>query len=105
MQPPQAPTSVGVNRQPSRNDRVYKTKVSADQTSKDGDSSDSDDRILDFWARHGGPAAHARAEGETTPGLSGWTEVYAVDGYVLRCDWSKTGTLSEMRYTERAPKT
>ena len=103
MQPPSTLSAVGLNRQPFRRDGVYKTVMAADQYLNSGDSSDSEDRVQDFWARHGGPAAQPRAQGETIPGLSGWTEVYAVDGYVLRCDWSKAGTLNEMRYTERAP--
>ena len=66
-------------------------------------SSDSNDRIREFLARHGGPAARKPGGGETVAGLSGWSEVYAADGYTLRCDWSRMGSRQEMNFTETAP--
>jgi hypothetical protein len=66
-----------------------------------GNSPDSSDRIRDFWERHGGPAARRSDAGESAAGSSGWSEVYASDGYTLRCDWSRVGELREMQYTER----
>jgi hypothetical protein len=65
-------------------------------------SPDHDDRIKDFFARHGGPGQPVR-EGENAAGQQGWSEVYAKDGYVLRCEWSRVGSREEMSYTERAP--
>jgi hypothetical protein len=66
-------------------------------------SSDDADRIKDFLARHGGPCNRASKAGESAPGIQGWTEVYANDGYVLRCDWSSFGNREEMKYSEIAP--
>jgi hypothetical protein len=66
-------------------------------------SSDSNDRIQEFLARHGGLAARKARAGDTNAGLSGWSEVYAADGYTLRCDWSRMGTLQEMKFTENPP--
>jgi hypothetical protein len=70
---------------------------------QNGESPDADDRVQDFWKRHGGPAARPRDEGTIAPDSSGWSEVYAADGYTLRCEWSRMGTLQEMRYIERPP--
>jgi hypothetical protein len=70
----------------------------------DGKSPDSGDRIRDFWARHGGPAARRSDAGESVAGASGWSEVYASDGYTLRCEWSRLGDRHEMQYTERPPQ-
>jgi len=70
---------------------------------EDGTSPDSGDRIQDFWNRHGGPATVQSKHEETVPGMSGWSEVYAADGYALRCDWSKMGSKQEMQYVERPP--
>jgi hypothetical protein len=70
----------------------------------DGDvSPDSQDRISDFLERHGGPGAPRRAE-KAASGTGGWYEVYAADGYRLRCDWSSMGTYQELRFTELAPR-
>ena len=66
-------------------------------------SSDSNDRIREFLARHGGPGARKASAGNTAEGLSGWSEVYAADGYTLRCDWARTGSRQEMRFTESPP--
>jgi hypothetical protein len=64
---------------------------------------DSSDRIRDFWDRHGGPSAKPSQQGEILPGAKGWSEVYAADGYTLRCDWSKIGSQREGQYVERRP--
>ena len=66
-------------------------------------SPDGNDRIREFLARHGGPAARKASTGTTVVGLSGWSEVYAADGYTLRCDWSRMGSLQEMKFTENPP--
>jgi hypothetical protein len=66
-------------------------------------SADNSDRIRDFFARHGGPATRSGNAGETVPGLSGWSEVYAADGYTLRCDWSRMGDLQKMQFNENPP--
>ena len=67
------------------------------------ESPDGDERRRDFWDRHGGPSTRRSEQGETVPGAKGWSEVYAADGYVLRCDWSKIGSQREMRYIEQPP--
>jgi hypothetical protein len=67
-------------------------------------SPDNSDRIRDFFARHGGPAARSGNAGEPEPGVSGWSEVYAADGYTLRCDWSRSGTLQKMQFNENPPE-
>ncbi len=67
-----------------------------------GDASpDSQDRIRDFMSRHGGPGS-ARREGSS--GYRGWYEIYAADGYRLRCDWSRTGGREELKYSEIGPQ-
>lgn len=66
-------------------------------------SPDRDERIRDFLARHGGPGRQTSRAGESNQGLSGWTEVYAQDGYTLRCEWSASGCLDRMTYSEIAP--
>jgi hypothetical protein len=68
-----------------------------------GESPDNGDRIRDFWARHGGPAARRSNAGDIIAGVSGWSEVYAADGYTLRCEWARTGGLREMQFTEKPP--
>jgi hypothetical protein len=65
-------------------------------------SSDSDDRIADFFARHGGAGKAARDETQSS-GNRGWSEVYAADGYTLRCDWSRMGSRNEMAFSELPP--
>jgi hypothetical protein len=35
--------------------------------------------------------------------MCGWSEVYAADGYRLRCDWSRMGSREEMKFSEIAP--
>ena len=65
-------------------------------------SPDHEDRLRDFFARHGGPGERASREGGSGDD-QGWCEAYAKDGYTLRCDWSIMGTRHEMRYSESAP--
>jgi hypothetical protein len=66
-------------------------------------SSDSDDRIREFLERHGGPGARKANVVVDVGGLSGWSEVYAADGYTLRCDWSRMGEHQEMKFSENPP--
>jgi hypothetical protein len=63
-------------------------------------SPDREDRLRDFFARHGGPGERTSRQGGS--GELGWFEAYAKDGFVLRCDWSSMGTRREMRYSEFA---
>jgi hypothetical protein len=73
-------------------------------TTDPGDKSpDSSDRIQDFLSRHGGPSARDAEAAETIAGLSGWIKVYAADGFILRCDWSRLGGPNEMKFTELHP--
>jgi hypothetical protein len=66
-------------------------------------SPDHEERIQDFFARHGGAGAHPVRQGQSAGGMQGWSEVYASDGYALRCDWSMVGTREEMKYSEISP--
>jgi hypothetical protein len=66
------------------------------------DSSDSDDRIEDFFSRHGGPGRRPSRTG-VEPADCGWSEVYAADGHILRCEWRRSGTRKEFTYTELSP--
>jgi hypothetical protein len=75
-----------------------------DDQDRDVESPDGDDRMKDFWNRHGGPSTRRSEQGETESGAKGWSEVYAADGYTLRCDWSKIGGQREMRYIEQPPR-
>lgn len=71
----------------------------------DGDASpDSDDRIQDFLARHGGAGPTPRCEERIPSGDGGWYEVYAADGYRLRCEWSRIGSRAELKFSEIAPR-
>jgi hypothetical protein len=67
-------------------------------------SPDHDERIKDFFARHGGPGPRGIRSGKSSGGVEGWSEAHASDGYVLRCDWSTFGSREEMQYSEIAPK-
>ena len=70
----------------------------------DGDvSPDREERIEEFLARHGGPAATPKREGRNASGIGGWYEVYAADGYRLRCEWSRMGSREELKFSEVAP--
>lgn len=69
-------------------------------------SPDSEDRIKDFLARHGGPESGAARREQVDPaGLKGWYEVYAADGYRLRCEWSRMGSREELQFREIRPHT
>lgn len=66
-------------------------------------SVDGRDRIVDFLNRHGGAAPDAEHEAGSPRGESGWSEVHAVDGYRLRCEWSTLGCERYMNFVEIAP--
>jgi hypothetical protein len=68
-------------------------------------SPDRDERIQDFLSRHGGASGRPSRDGESENGSKGWSEVYARDGYILRCDWSRFGSHEAMTYAEIAPDT
>jgi hypothetical protein len=70
----------------------------------DDDSSDSADRRADFLARHGGPSSAPTRQESRNAGISGWWEIYAADGYTLRCDWSRFGSREDMRFSELPPR-
>ena len=72
-------------------------------TAMEDASPDRDERIRDFLVRHGGPSNRPGREGKSQQGASGWSEIYAMDGYALRCEWSQVGTRHEMTYSEIAP--
>jgi hypothetical protein len=63
-------------------------------------SSDKEDRVREFFMRHGGPSGDPIHHVETDRGTSGWSETYAKDGYALRCDWSRVGGKEEMQFVE-----
>ncbi len=67
-------------------------------------SPDRAERIEDFLARHGGAGARAPRSEDTTRGSQGWSEIYAADGYTLRCEWSRFGSKEEMKYSEIPPR-
>jgi hypothetical protein len=77
--------------------------MSQNEQSEFDPPSDDSDRIKDFFSRHGGPGKAPRRSGRSQGGLQGWTEIDARDGHVLRCDWTRIGTLAEMKYSEVAP--
>ncbi len=60
-------------------------------------------RVAEFLSRHGGEGARPRRR-EEMEGGSGWTEVYAVDGYSLRCEWSRVGSREDVQFLEIAPR-
>jgi len=66
-------------------------------------SSDSEDRIRDFMDRHGGPGS-PRRQATDPGGYRGWYEIYAADGYRLRCDWSRSGSREELQFSEIGPQ-
>lgn len=63
---------------------------------------DDEDRVKDFFARHGGPGKAPRRFGGQD-WMRGWSEIDALDGHVLRCDWSRMGSREEITYSEVAP--
>ena len=66
-------------------------------------SPDHAERIREFLGRHGGPGAAPPRSEELDPGVRGWSEVTAADGYRLRCDWTRSGSREDMRFSELAP--
>jgi hypothetical protein len=77
---------------------------SAPQDTPPGDASpDSLDRIRDFLDRHGGPGS-PRRQATDSSGIRGWYEIYAADGYCLRCEWSRSGTREELQFSEIGPQ-
>jgi hypothetical protein len=80
--------------------------VQQDEFAKSGDdvSPDRQERIEDFLARHGGPSSRPNREEELDPGIRGWYEIYATDGFKLRCDWSCFGSRKEMKFAEIPPQ-
>jgi hypothetical protein len=67
-------------------------------------SPDRAERIEDFLTRHGGPGPRAARSEDITPEVQGWSEVYAADGYTMRCEWSRFGSKEEMKYSEFPPR-
>jgi hypothetical protein len=67
------------------------------------DSPDNQDRIDDFLARHGGAGTTAAKSATRDSGLEGWSEIYAADGYKLRCEWSRLGFGEELKFSEIPP--
>jgi hypothetical protein len=78
--------------------------ISIETSEPAGTSPDSSDRIQEFLARHGGPGQRRSEAADSVVGVSGWSEVYAADGYTLRCEWSRSGERQEMQFTELPPK-
>jgi len=74
----------------------------AGASAEDG-SPDRDDRVRDFLARHGGAAASPQRRETDSSGIKGRSEIFAADGYALRCDWSRFGSREEMSFTELPP--
>jgi hypothetical protein len=66
-------------------------------------SPDNDDRVQDFLGRHGGQATVPPKEETFEAGLRGRSEVYAADGYTLRCDWSRLGSREVLAFSEIPP--
>jgi hypothetical protein len=66
-------------------------------------SPDRAERIEDFLTRHGGRGARAVRSEDITPEIQGWSEVYAADGYTLRCEWSRFGSTEQLKYSEIPP--
>jgi hypothetical protein len=64
---------------------------------------DDQDRINDFFSRHGGAGKTPQRFGGPQDGRQGWSEIEAGDGHVLRCDWSRMGSREEITYSEVAP--
>jgi hypothetical protein len=76
---------------------------STDIPAHENRSSDNDDRIRDFFSRHGGASSRTARNENQDSNLRGWSEVYAADGYTLRCDWSMLGSKEELKFVEIPP--
>ncbi len=63
-------------------------------------SLDHRDRVAEFKSRHGGSIESAGRSERSESGCRGWSEIYAVDGYVLRVEWSKFEMRAAMRILE-----
>ncbi len=68
-------------------------------------SPDRAERVEDFLARHGGRGNLQGKDREASEGDTGWFEIYAADGYRLRCEWSKFDSREEMTFMEIPPQT
>jgi hypothetical protein len=66
-------------------------------------SIDHDDRVGDFKRRHGGLIDGTNRNEGLESGCRGWSEIYAVDGYVLRVEWSRFEMRGAMRVLEFRP--
>jgi hypothetical protein len=66
-------------------------------------SIDHHDRIGEFTRRHGGLIDGASRNESFESGCRGWSEIYAVDGYVLRVEWSQFEMRRAMRVFEFRP--
>jgi hypothetical protein len=64
---------------------------------------DHGDRVEEFGRRHGGLAPDATRTEQVDDGYQGWFEVRAMDGYVLRLEWSRTELRNTLYVFERAP--
>jgi hypothetical protein len=63
-------------------------------------------RVADFLGRHGGNhPARQPLIADSPCGSHGWREVYAADGYTLRCEWRRAGAKEAVQFTEIAPRT
>ncbi|HTB28272.1 MAG TPA: hypothetical protein VK715_04900 [Steroidobacteraceae bacterium] len=79
--------------------------IDDDHVHSDLDASpDSEDRIQDFLARHGGAGSTPRHEERNASGDGGWYEIYAADGCRLRCEWSRIGSRAEFKFSEVAAR-
>lgn len=79
------------------NDTLTSTEPASDE------SPDSAARVQDFLSRHGGPSTASTRKVSTDSDARGWSEVYAADGYTLRCEWSKFGSKQELKFSEVPP--
>lgn len=86
---------------------MHRRKIVAEHKNPEVNSNDAspdcDERIEDFYTRHGGRAQRATETNEVQAGFRGWSLVFAADGYALRCDWENMGGHREMRYSEIPP--
>ena len=66
-------------------------------------SIDHHDRVGEFKRRHGGLIDGASRNESFESGCGGWSEIYAVDGYALRIEWSRFEMRGAMRVIEFRP--
>jgi hypothetical protein len=67
-------------------------------------SLDHRDRVAEFESSHGGSIENAGRSEQSESGCRGWSEICAVDGYVLRVEWSKFEMRAAMRIVVRPPE-